>query len=213
MARINSRAEDPGIRLYQLAAVKWVHCPRCDGPAREAGHRLVCSRCSHVEGGPPANPRRLRRVMLAKNRPVCEQKSCGAPIPNHGTPVRGGGDGELHAKVKCPTCGHVGSYAAVAVTPSDVVRARGFAGLFQRWPPRRLYLSRRIGGHMLVVYNLPHLDALEIWLGARLRERGSVAGLTMMARLPRWMKSASARPLVMKALAELREQALREGLS
>ena len=76
-----------------------------------------------------------------------------------------------------------------------------------------LYLTRRIGDHTLYVYNLEHPDMLEAWLGAKLRERGAEAGLTMMARLPRWMKAASARPQVLKALAELREQALREVLS
>jgi predicted RecB family nuclease len=65
---------------------------------------------------------------------------------------------------------------------------------------------------MLVVHNREHLEALETWLGAEHRQRGPVAGLTMMARLPRWMKAARAREDVLKALAELREQAQSEGL-
>ena len=206
------RAEDPGVRLFQLAALKWVHCPRCDGPARLADGRMSCLRCSHVEGGPKPNPRRLKAVMLEKTRPVCENKACGAPIPNHGPPVRAGTGGELLARVECPTCGHVGRYKAVAVEPVDVARAHAWLRRF--WQPRyALYLTRNVGGHTLMVYNLEHLDLLERWLGAKLRERGPVAGLTMMARLPRWMKSAAMRGPVLKALGELREQALREGLS
>jgi hypothetical protein len=153
----------------------------------------------------------MREVMLEKNRPKCERGECGAPIPNHGKPVRGGTDGELLATVKCPTCAHVGRYPAVAITPFEVAKAWARVRHFVRGYP--LYLTREIGAHTLVVYNLQHLDLLEEWLGAKLRERGPSPGLTMMARLPRWMKSAPMRPQLLKALAELREQALREGLS
>jgi len=207
------RATDPGVRLWQIVAVRWVHCPRCDGPARIAGRRLVCLGCSYVEGGPKPNRRRLREVMLDKNRPICERRQCGAPIPNHGPPVRAGTGDALLAQVRCPTCGHVGHYPAVPIEPLDVARAHAALWAFRRSPDGVPYLSRSIGGHTLVVHNLAHLDALEEWLGAKLRERGPVAGLTMMARLPRWMKAASARPEVLKALADLREQALREGLT
>jgi hypothetical protein len=201
------------MRLFQLLGVRWVHCPRCDGPARIADRRLACLRCSYIEGGPKPNRRRLRDVMLEKRRPVCERKDCGAPLPNYGPPVRAGTGEALLAHVKCPTCGHVGRYPALPIEPSDVARARGAFFAFRRLPGGTPYLSRRIGAHTLVVHNLAHLDALEQWLGAKLRERGPVAGLTMMARLPRWMKAASARPGVIKALADMREQALREGLT
>lgn len=209
----NVRAADPGVRLFQLVAVRWIHCPRCDGPARIAGRRLVCLRCSYVEGGPKPNRRRLRQVMLDRNRPVCERKPCGAPIPNHGPPVRAGTAEKLLAHVKCPTCGHVGRYPALPIEPLDVARAHAALRAFRHSPGGAPYLHRSIGGNTLVVHNLAHLDALEQWLGAKLRERGPVAGLTMMARLPRWMKAASARPEVLKALADMREQALREGLA
>jgi hypothetical protein len=212
MAEANSRATDPGVRLFQLEGLQWVHCPRCDGPARqERRSRLTCLRCSYREGGPARDPRRMREVMLEKTRPVCERRECGAPIPDRGRPVRSGAGEPLVAEVKCPTCGHVGRYPAVPVAPLDVARAWARVRAF--WPGHPLYLTRRIGRNTLYVYNLEHLAMLEDWLGAKLRERGPVEGLTMMARLPRWMKAASARPQLLKALAELREQALREGLS
>ncbi len=142
-----------------------------------------------------------------------ERKACGGAIPNHGPPVRAGTADALLAKVKCPTCGHVGRYPAVPVEPLDVARAHAALRAYRHSPGGPPYLSRRIGAHILVVHNLAHLDALEEWLGAKLRERGPVAGLTMMARLPHWMKAASARTEVLKALADMREQALREGLT
>lgn len=79
-----------------------------------------------------------------------------------------------------------------------------------------LYLTATIGGHTLWAFNLAHIDALTAWLGASLRERPAAGGLvnkTMMSRLPRWLKAASTRPKALKALARLRAQAVREGLS
>jgi hypothetical protein len=213
MTEPNARAEDPGIRLFQLEDLKWVHCPRCDGPARLVGQRLTCLGCSYTEGGPRANRRRLREVVLARTSPKCPNPQCGAPIPDVGKVVRGGGSDELMAEVKCPTCGRTGRHPALPLTPAEAGRSsrRLWANFYRLG--HSLYLARPIGPHWLVVYNLAHLNALEEWLGAGLRERGPVAGLTMMARLPKWMKAAENRPKVMKALAELREQALREGLS
>ncbi|WP_114950761.1 hypothetical protein [Sphingosinicella terrae] len=206
------RATDPGVRLSQFADLKWVHCPRCDGPARLAGERLTCLGCAYSEGGPTPNRRRLRELVLAKARPKCPNRRCGAPLPDIGKAVRGGGGDNLEADVRCPTCREVSRHPALALTPRDAARgARRFWRAFYR-RGHSLYLARRVGTHVLAVYNVAHLDALEAWLGADLRERGPVAGLTMMARLPRWMKAASNRPLVRKALAELREQAAREGL-
>lgn len=210
MSDTNSRATDPGVRLFQLDGLKWVYCPRCNGPARKEYSSLTCLKCAYREGELRDNPRRMREVMLKKWSPACKNRRCGAPIPAHGRAVRRTEAGELLAKVKCPTCGHIDNYPAIPVTPTAAARAWARISYFWRGYP--LYLHRTVGGRTLVVYNLQHLDMLENWLGAKLRERGPVAGLTMMARLPRWMKSASTRPKVLKALAEMREQALREGL-
>ncbi len=53
--------------------------------------------------------------------------------------------------------------------------------------------------------NGQHLDLLAAWIGASLRERAPhAAGMTMMARLPRWMKAAANRETVMHGIAQLR---------
>jgi hypothetical protein len=206
----NPRATDPGVRLFQLERLQWVHCPRCDGPARKEYARLACLKCPYREGPIEDNPRRMGEVVLRKWSPSCSNPSCGAPIPKHGRAVRRREDGELLARVVCPTCGHGDEYPALPASPA--MAARAWARIRHFWS-HPLYLRRSVGGHTLYVYNLEHLEMLEQWLGAKLRERGPSPGLTMMARLPRWMKSASMRPKVLKALADIREQALREGLS
>jgi len=62
------------------------------------------------------------------------------------------------------------------------------------------------------VDNLAHLAVLEDYLGAKVRERGPVRGLTMMARLPAWMKAATMRPKILRGLTHLRERAEKAGI-
>lgn len=64
---------------------------------------------------------------------------------------------------------------------------------------------------VVFAYNASHLDALMGFVGARLRERGTLTGTTwrnrsLHARLPRWMKLAQNRSDVLTALSRLRER-------
>lgn len=204
------RARDPGKRLFQYlndwGGVNWVTCPKCGGPARDTRSRVTCIKCSYAYGAKAQRVRKGQMLSLRKWSPVCAK--CKAPIPGRGRALRPTGepDETPMVQVKCPTCRHVGAYPAYAGQSSLYWRA----GLPYRRGP---YLYREIGNYTLWVYNLEHLDALEQWLGAELRERPEQRALTMMARLPRWMKAASARPKVLKALAEMREEAARVGIS
>lgn len=63
------------------------------------------------------------------------------------------------------------------------------------------------GGHTLWVWNVEHLDVLEGYIGARLRERGPVEGhgrASMLEKLPTWMKLAKNRDELLKAIDRLR---------
>ena len=82
------------------------------------------------------------------------------------------------------------------------------------WFGLLLVLRASYGKRLIWAYNLEHIDALEGWIKADLRERSLNAHyMTMAARLPRWMKSAHARRPVLRALAKMRAQALSDGLS
>lgn len=79
-----------------------------------------------------------------------------------------------------------------------------------------LYLTAQVGGYQLWAYNAAHIDALIDYLSATLRERPkgtSLRNKTMMSRIPFWMKSASARPRILRALRKLRNEAAQKGLS
>lgn len=61
------------------------------------------------------------------------------------------------------------------------------------------------GGRTLWAFNPTHLDLLENYVAARMRERGSESdGMTLVARLPGWLKSAKNRDEVLHAIRRLR---------
>ena len=68
-----------------------------------------------------------------------------------------------------------------------------------------LWLQATVRGNLLWLWNEAHLDEVDRFVGAQLRERSPNAGNASMAsRLPEWMKRAHAREPVLKALAKLR---------
>jgi hypothetical protein len=61
------------------------------------------------------------------------------------------------------------------------------------------------GGHLLWAYGRRHLDLLEDYVTARHRERGVPPGsMSMVERLPAWLKSARNRGEVLKAIDRIR---------
>ena len=117
-------------------------------------------------------------------------------------------EAEQRFRLVCRHCAHTAELPIFGTVESMGDSTDGRFGL-------PLYLTASVRGHQLWVYNLKHIDALAVWLGAALRERPSNCfhrNRTMMSRLPRWMSSASSRPHMMKALAKLRDRPVKEGL-
>jgi len=196
------RARDPGLKLGQIGRVTWVHCPSCDGPAKSNSSGVTCLRCGYmtIQNTEPFSSSWAR---IRQRDARCAH--CRLPLPNAPLPTAREIDGELHVRVKCPECGETVDYRADIAFPP--------AGASQPEPVRmRLYLTTQVGGETLWVDNLAHLDMLEDYLGAKVRERGEVRGLTMMARLPAWMKSSTMRPKILRGLAHLRDRADKAGI-
>ncbi|MER6035962.1 hypothetical protein ABT133_18895 [Streptomyces sp. NPDC001835] len=72
---------------------------------------------------------------------------------------------------------------------------------------RPLWLQTRCAGRVLWAYDEEHVDALDAYVRARLRERHASPTMGMFARLPAWMKSAGHRDEVLAGLAALRSLA------
>ncbi|GAB2817204.1 hypothetical protein GCM10022221_13780 [Actinocorallia aurea] len=69
-----------------------------------------------------------------------------------------------------------------------------------------LWLRADFRGELLWAYNARHLGVLEAYVGARLRERGTPRSspMSMVERLPAWIKSARNRDALVRELAGMR---------
>lgn len=206
MSALTTRAREPSTILANLPGPIWVQCPRCSGPAsvrigdRGGQAALSCTGCGlsrHDAGSFVAA--RSRKATLAHWNPRCG--SCGRPIPKtvRQTAVRH--ERSLGVRSRCKGCGHTAIYPAHALPRG---RRDGHDPHFDL----PLFLQEAVGRNHLWAYNREHIDMLTSWLGASLRERALTPYyMTMMARLPRWMKAASNRPKVLNALKELARRA------
>lgn len=139
--------------------------------------------------------------------------------------------------VECPGCGRRASVLP-ASRPAGLFTDRrmacGGCGALRSWPPTGakagpktvrldqhgatdpflglpLWLRAPCRGHVVWAWNGRHLDALEGWIGADLRERALSTSVppvdvheTMLESLPAWMTERTARDDVLRALRELR---------
>ena len=109
--------------------------------------------------------------------------------------------------MRCAGCNHV------TIHPAEPIPLGPRDG-FDPWFDLPLFLVEPVGRELLWVWNQGHIDLLEAYLGATLRERSNNPyHWSITSRLPRWMKFAGARHRVLHALALLRARAEREGLS
>ncbi|GAA0344693.1 hypothetical protein NE235_32965 [Actinoallomurus spadix] len=117
-------------------------------------------------------------------------------------------------RLSCPGCGHTGTWRPRPWRKGDgdlffgggpplaVPRMTGPEDPFFGLP---LWLRRRCRGRILWAYNAAHLDLLEGYVGARLRERHPHTGSgSLVERLPAWIKAAGNREEVLAAIRDLR---------
>ncbi|MFD9789137.1 hypothetical protein ACFWYX_35085 [[Kitasatospora] papulosa] len=104
----------------------------------------------------------------------------------------------LHRRLRCMGCGFFKDRevdSAVVGSPVDPY--------FQR----PVWLQTSCCGHVLWAYNVRHLDLLEAYVGAKLRERGELvprAPVSLVERLPTWLKVAKNRTEVLRTFKRLR---------
>ena len=204
-----ARSKDPGLILANFLQHIWVECPKCSNPALSSindtvptspKRSLSCTNCGYYVGDTKSHTSISDAVSLSAWKPRC--KKCGAALRHmtHLHPFRQ--NGRLLAQARCPVCRFTGTYPAIGSN----LTARLQEG---RDPDfgLPLYLTTTIGNNLFWAVNTGHLYFLEEWLTAELRERSEFGRMTMIARLPRWMKIASNRPKVLKAIVELQTKA------
>lgn len=123
--------------------------------------------------------------------PRCSARAVVAPRP-----VEGVAAAWWPRRLACASCGHGNSWeprSSIWGNPVDP---------YFRLP---LWLRADCRGHLLWAFNEQHLDLLEGYVAARLRERRAYPGsMSMLARLPRWLKSAKNRDEVLRTIRKLR---------
>ncbi|HEX8002521.1 MAG TPA: hypothetical protein VF519_07485 [Mycobacteriales bacterium] len=116
--------------------------------------------------------------------------------------------------VVCPACGGCARVvAARGVCPACAWTAtpsrKGFAYGTPHDPylDLPLWLVTGVGGETLWAYNAEHLDLIEAFVSATLRERvADRTHYTLVERLPAWLKAAGNRDAVLAGVARLRER-------
>ncbi len=69
-----------------------------------------------------------------------------------------------------------------------------------------LWLEISCCGERLWAYNLKHLEMLEQYVGAKLRERTIKGRSSFLSKLPKWIKRAKNRDEILKGIARLKEK-------
>ena len=69
-----------------------------------------------------------------------------------------------------------------------------------------LWLETECVGETLWAYNRKHLEFIENYVGAKLRERTPNTNKSLASRLPQWIKRAKNRDAVLKAVGKLKEK-------
>lgn len=210
------RASEPNVFVDSLPDPAWVECPNCGKPARvvrkphryrsRADARVTCGHCAYRHEDADLfcavhSPNGRESVQ----RQGCEK--CGGDKFDFAAARLTRHVAKLTLHTRCLGCGHTNAFPARSA-PRQVREGH------DHWFGLPLVLRASYGKRLIWAYNLGHIDALEGWIAANLRERSLQAHyMTMAARLPRWMKAAHSRQPVLRALAKMRAQALRNGLS
>ena len=108
---------------------------------------------------------------------------------------------KLAMKVTCPTCGsqeaYKPTYTPSAPAPVRDVSTDPFFGM-------PLWYQESFKGNVLWAYNAEHLLYLEQYIAAKLRERNGLVSMTMVERLPLFIKSAKNREELLKLLGRMK---------
>jgi len=189
------RFTDTGDSLHDMATHSIVHCPKCDGRANVVPHenswRLACEKCFHVENQGHWYGSMTAHVLV--NCRECHQKIFRRAIV----------DGQW-AKLKtiCENCGDICEYEAKL---SHHFKHHGL--MCDRVFGLTLWLQKSFGDDLFWAYNMEHLNLLEQYVQAKLRERGiknkGSKNSLMFSRLPEFIKSAKNRDAMLKLINEL----------
>ena len=159
-------------------------CACCMGVHTDSGvHRVVCGGCGlAAESG-----NGWGGTYSASGR--CGK--CGAIVSGTGSPIRG------RLLIRCRSCRRATDLPARGQWRFDTT-AGVYGGL-------DLWLRTEVAGHVLWAFDSDHIDRLEQYVAATLRERTPNWNTSFASRLPAWAKDRKHREVVLAACERLRE--------
>ncbi|MEV0977850.1 hypothetical protein [Streptomyces sp. NPDC049915] len=134
--------------------------------------------------------------------PRCGGRGLVVPVPGVAAPKYFSALLFQPRRLACAECGAVADWTAQERGTGLVGAVPG--GTEDPFFRRPLWLQTRCAGRILWAYNENHVDALDAYVRARLRERQASPTMAMFARLPTWMKSSKRRGEVLAGLSTLR---------
>ena len=194
MSKRTNRFRDPNTSFLTSPAI--VICPRCNGAARASNGSVACNQCGFARSR--GQPNFVAETNIAAHmawRPRCVR--CGTDLPSIAR--RGALNSAKQLPVRCDSCGHVASYPVrIRPQPRDA-NLDPASGL-------PYFLTVPVGRNILWVRNLDHLAMMENYVSAQLRERSlNRTHMTILERLPKWVKIASNRNALLRGLERLRK--------
>ncbi|MBM0258104.1 hypothetical protein [Micromonospora sp. 4G55] len=111
----------------------------------------------------------------------------------------------LRRRLSCLGCAYSDVWDAPRRAGDDARTLPEFSGPNDPYFGLPLWLSVDCRGRVLWAYNGEHVDLLEAYVSARLRERGRDMGSqTLVERLPAWVKDGKHRADVLEGIGRLR---------
>ncbi|WP_207620948.1 hypothetical protein [Streptosporangium minutum] len=101
-------------------------------------------------------------------------------------------------RLRCGECGYF---------KDETVSSAVVGGPVDPFFQKPVWLQASCCGHVLWAYDVRHLNLLEAYVAAKLRERGDLtagAPASLVERLPTWLKTAKNRAEVLRTIGRLR---------
>lgn len=178
-----------------------VECPQCkkeawvgvDDPRLYKKGILICTNCMHAER---LSHRERYTSIVRRNCDECG-KAIEVIIPDQREKV-------LKITLPCPHCGTTRTYQ-----PAHEVTHKKYEDQGPAHDPifhLPLWFQAELRGNLFWAYNRKHLEEIKMYINAKLRERTTTIGMTMVERLPQFIKEAKNRKPLSKLIERLEKK-------
>ncbi len=203
---IMERFQDENKILWSFSNEILVKCPKCESKAsvKQELEKCECGRCHNMVFECKNCFYKLEEPIyqyIAYGKVYCN--NCFEKFEYESQPLKQ--EPEKY-KTKCPHCKF-----QEELEPKIKVVFRNlqiFDGLRRdQWYNLPIWFQKDVNGNLFWAYNLEHIEYLERYIKADLRERPFTNGfnMTMVARLPQFVKAAKNREKLLKILKKWKE--------